>query len=121
MEGLSLDPRALYSQIKMKQDFSFAPKKAESGFGNLLKVSKKEDLPQKKAELKKACQAMEAVFTEMMLKEMRKTVHKTKLVDGGFAEEVFSDMLYTEYAQKMAENSDSGIGNMMYKSLEKTL
>jgi Rod binding domain-containing protein len=119
MEGLSLDPRALYSQIKMKQDF--APRKTTESFGNLMKVEGIEDKAQKKLELKKACQAMEAVFTEQMLKEMRKTVHKTKLIDGGFAEEVFSDMLYTEYAQKMAENSESGIASMMYKSLEHTI
>ena len=52
-----------------------------------------------------------------MLNVMRKSVNKTGLMDGGMAEEIFEDMLYDEYAQKMAETGSFGIANMIYKQL----
>ncbi|GEM_PF-1066533 len=119
MEGLSLDPRALYGHVKMKQDAS--GRTQEGKFQDLLDNSTKKigaGKTQSKMELKKACEAMESIFIEQMLKQMRKNVQKTKLLDGGFAEEVFSDMLYTEYSQKMAESNALGLGQMIYKNME---
>jgi flagellar protein FlgJ len=53
-----------------------------------------------------------------MLNVMRKSVSKTGLMDGGMAEEIFEDMLYDEYAQKMAETGSFGIADMIYRQLE---
>lgn len=118
MEGLSLDPRAMYNHVKMRQS-PVGTQSTEGKFQDLLnKKQGTKGSDQAKLELKKACQAMESVFIEQMLKQMRKNVQKTKLLDGGFAEDVFSDMLYTEYAQKMAESDSIGLGKMMYKNLE---
>ena len=58
------------------------------------------DIPDKKIKDKKImdlCVQMESILVGRMLKEMRKTVHKGELINGGFAEEVFEDMLYDEY------------------------
>jgi flagellar protein FlgJ len=52
-----------------------------------------------------------------MLNVMRKSVSKTGLLDGGMAEEIFEDMLYDEYAQKMAESGSFGIADMIYRQL----
>jgi peptidoglycan hydrolase FlgJ len=71
----------------------------------------------KKSKLYKACQDFEAVFIKQMLNVMKKTIHKTGLLDGGFAEEVFEDMLYDEYAQKMAENAHFGLNDSIYRQL----
>ncbi len=59
----------------------------------------------------------EAIFIKQMLNVMRKSVAKTGLLDGGLAEEFFEDMLYDEYAKKMAENGSFGIADMIYRQL----
>ncbi|HNV69845.1 MAG TPA: rod-binding protein [Candidatus Ozemobacteraceae bacterium] len=48
---------------------------------------------------------------------MKKTVHKTRLIDGGFAEEVFSDMLDQERSKGIA----IGLGDMLYQQLSRAI
>jgi flagellar protein FlgJ len=72
----------------------------------------------KSSRLYKVSQEFEAIFIKQMLNVMRKSVNKTGLMDGGMAEEIFEDMLYDEYAQKMAENSGFGIADMIYRQLD---
>ncbi|HNU90478.1 MAG TPA: rod-binding protein [Spirochaetota bacterium] len=64
-----------------------------------------------------ACVEMESLFVAKMLKEMRKTVHKGEMLHGGFAEEIFEDMLYDEYALSLSKNSSIGIAGMLYDQL----
>ena len=71
----------------------------------------------KSSRLYKVSQEFEAIFIKQMLNVMRKSVSKTGLMDGGMAEEIFEDMLYDEYAQKMAETGSFGIANMIYRQL----
>ena len=74
----------------------------------------------KSSELYKVSQEFEAIFIKQMLNVMRKSVSKTGLLDGGMAEEIFEDMLYDEYAQKMAESGSFGIADMIYRQLDIT-
>jgi len=67
--------------------------------------------------LRQACKDFESIFIKQMLDSMRKTVQKTGLNDGGYAEELYQDMLYDEYANKMAETAQLGIAKMMYSQL----
>jgi Rod binding domain-containing protein len=71
----------------------------------------------KSSKLYKVSQEFEAIFIKQMLNVMRKSVSKTGLLDGGMAEEIFEDMLYDEYAQKMAESGSFGIADMIYRQL----
>ncbi len=71
----------------------------------------------KDSKLFQACQDFEAIFLKQMLNVMRKTVNKGELLNGGFAEDVFEDMLYDEYAKKMAKNSGFGLSEMLYREL----
>jgi Rod binding domain-containing protein len=71
----------------------------------------------KSSRLYKVSQEFEAIFIKQMLNVMRKSVSKTGLMDGGMAEEIFEDMLYDEYAQKMAESGSFGIADMIYRQL----
>jgi len=71
----------------------------------------------KNSKLFEACQDFEAIFLKQMLNVMRKTVNKGELLNGGFAEDVFEDMLYDEYAKKMAKNSQFGLSEMLYREL----
>lgn len=65
-----------------------------------------------------ACIEMESLFVGRMLKEMRKTVHKSGWINGGFAEEIFEDMLYDEYALSLSRNSNLGLAKMLYNELK---
>ncbi len=69
------------------------------------------------ARLKKACSDFQAIFIKQMLDTMRKTVQKGGLLEGGQAEEIFEDMLYDEYAQKMSETANLGLDDMIYRQL----
>ena len=74
----------------------------------------------KTSRLYKVSQEFEAIFIKQMLNVMRKSVAKTGLMDGGMAEEFFEDMLYDEYAKKMAETGSFGIADMIYRQLSPT-
>lgn len=85
-----------------------------------LKAQETELTPEKKKELEKlqgACKDFESIFMLQLMKEMKKTVQKTRLVDGGFAEEVFTDMLDQERSKKVA----IGLGDMLYQQLSQAI
>ena len=67
--------------------------------------------------LKEACQEFEAIFIEQMLKSMRKTVPESGLMNGGMAEDVFEDMLYENYAEKMSKSASLGLSDMLYRQI----
>jgi peptidoglycan hydrolase FlgJ len=73
------------------------------------------------SELYKACVDFESLFIKQMLDVMRKSVKKEGLMDGGMSEEIFSDMLYSEYAKKMAESSQFGLARMIYDQVSSKL
>jgi peptidoglycan hydrolase FlgJ len=68
-------------------------------------------------QLRKACEDFEAIFVKQMLKSMKSTITKSGLLDGGFAEEIYDDMLYDEYAKKMTKTANFGIANSLYRQL----
>jgi flagellar protein FlgJ len=68
----------------------------------------------KSSQLYKACLDFEAIFIKQMLNVMRKSVQKEGLLDGGLSEDIFEDMLYDEYAQKMAQTAQFGLAENMY-------
>jgi flagellar protein FlgJ len=80
-----------------------------------------DELPEsKKKELQKleaACNDFESIFVYQMMKEMKKTVHKTGLVSGGQAEDIFSDML----DQERAKQSPIGMGQILFKELSRSI
>ncbi|WP_053228194.1 rod-binding protein [Spirochaeta cellobiosiphila] len=59
----------------------------------------------------------EAIFIKQMLNSMKKTVNKSGLMEGGMAEDIFEDMLYDKYAQKMADTADFGVADTLYNQL----
>ena len=71
----------------------------------------------KDEKLYEACQGFEAIFIKQMLNSMKSTINKAGLVDGGFAEEMYDDMLYDEYADKMAKTAGFGITESLYRQL----
>lgn len=71
----------------------------------------------RQSELYKVSVEFEAIFIKQMLNVMRQTVDKSGLIDGGMAEEIFEDMLYDEYAKRMAESRQLGIADIIYEQL----
>jgi peptidoglycan hydrolase FlgJ len=65
------------------------------------------------------CYQMESIFVGKMLREMRNTIPEEKLIDGGFAEKIFDDMLYDEYSLTLSKTSDLGLAKMLYNELSK--
>jgi len=63
----------------------------------------------------------ESIFVKMMLKEMKASVHKEKLIDGGYAEEIFEDMLYDEYAKNISKNESLGLAEEIYRQMSVSL
>lgn len=72
----------------------------------------------KKSKLYEQCQEFEAIFVKMMLKEMRNSVDKSSsILNGGWAEDIYSDMLDDEYSKTMARNAGFGLSDELYKQL----
>ncbi|WP_245754873.1 rod-binding protein [Pelosinus propionicus] len=66
--------------------------------------------------LKKTCQDLEAVFLNIMMTNMRKTVDKSKLVDTS-QEDTMTSMLDAEMTKDMAKAGGIGLADMMYRQL----
>ena len=69
------------------------------------------------AKLKKACQEMESVFLNMLLKSMRDTVPKTEIGGNNKQTDIIQSMLDTELTRNMAAAGGTGLAAMMYRNL----
>ena len=62
---------------------------------------------------------MESLFVSKMFKEMRNSIEKSDWLHGGFAEEIFQDMLYDEYALMVSKNANLGLAKMIYDEMSR--
>ena len=67
--------------------------------------------------LKKACQEMEAVFLNMLLKSMRATVPKSESNGSGMQADTMQSMFDMEMTRNMAAAGGTGLADMMYRNL----
>ncbi|MEN6412101.1 MAG: rod-binding protein [Veillonellales bacterium] len=70
--------------------------------------------------LKHACRDMEAVFLNLLLTEMRKTVPKSSLLGDQSQEELMTSMLDSEMTKNMAQAGGIGLADMLYRQLRIT-
>jgi peptidoglycan hydrolase FlgJ len=63
----------------------------------------------------------ESMFVKLMLNQMRKTVEKQNMIHGGYAEDIFEDMLYDEYSKEISKNESLGIAEQIYTTMAKSL
>jgi len=84
----------------------------ESAFARMLEADPRQD-----AKLKESCLQLEGLLLKQMLNAMRKSVEKTGLIDGGQAEEIFTDMLYDKYAEEMSRSQVLGLSRTIYQQL----
>ena len=72
----------------------------------------------RKSKLYEQCEEFESIFVKMMLKEMRNSVDKSNsLLSGGWAEDIYQDMLDDEYSKTLAKNAGFGFADQLYKQL----
>lgn len=73
------------------------------------------------AKLKAACTDMEAVFLNMLLAQMRRTVPKSTIMgEGGNQEEIMRSLLDSEMTKNMAKAGGIGLADMLYRQLSQS-
>jgi Rod binding domain-containing protein len=65
------------------------------------------------------CSDFESIFVKMMVKEMRSSIDKSGLISGGWAEDIFQDMLDDNYSKTISKTAGLGIADQLYKQLSK--
>jgi peptidoglycan hydrolase FlgJ len=85
-----------------------------------LKTPRAPGLAADDSRFKSVCNDMEALFINHMLSEMRKTVTKSGLTDGGRAEEVYTSLMDAELAKDLAHRGALGLSSMVREQLERS-
>lgn len=108
------------SSASMINNINTAQTKAKGDFAEkLAQETEKAQESKDDIKLKKTCQEMEAVFLNMMLTNMRKTVQKSTLVDTS-QEDIMRSMLDSETTKNMAKAGGIGLADMIYRQLHTT-
>ena len=116
---LSSSPAQAASGLYSETSFEEILRKTQAA--NAASVPSAAKLPpiDKNDKLYEVCMELETLLIKNLLKGMRSTVQKTKLIDTGFAGEMYEDMLYDEYAKSFARNAGFGFAEMAYRDLAK--
>ena len=117
MNNIQRSGSTMESVVRKSRQKSSFDDHLESALENNRPHATRENAPVDK-QLMKVCLEMESIFVGRMLKEMRDSVPKEGFIDGGFAEEVFEDMLYDQYAMKLSETSNLGLAKNLYDELK---
>lgn len=72
------------------------------------------------AKLRKACQEMEGVFLNLLLKSMRATVPKSETAGSGLQADTLQSMFDMEMTRNMAASGGTGLADMMYRALARS-
>jgi len=72
-----------------------------------------------KEKLKNAAQGFESIFVNLLLSQMRKTIDKSELIDGGNAQEIFEQMFDEEISKEIAKRGDLGIADSLFKEFQR--
>ena len=69
--------------------------------------------------LEEVAKQFESIVINMMMKSMRKTVQKGKLIHGGMGEDIFEGMLDEQYSKNISESSGFGLARILVDQLDK--
>lgn len=73
-----------------------------------------------KETLLKACQSFEALFLEMMQKNMRSTISEDGFIKKSHGREIFEGMYDEKLSQEMTKGKGIGLAQQLYKQLSKS-
>lgn len=68
-----------------------------------------------------SCQQFEAIFIQMMLKNMRSPANEEGFIQKSFAREIFEGMHDEKIAKEMAKGQGIGLAEQLYKQLSKQM
>jgi murein DD-endopeptidase MepM/ murein hydrolase activator NlpD len=91
----------------------------EVNFSSGERVRDLKGTPDRDEQLKKACKEFESVFTNELLKSMRRTIEKCDLFHGGQGEEIYESLLDQELSKKMAGLSPGSLANVLYRQFKR--
>jgi len=66
-----------------------------------------------------ACKDFEAIFVNLMLKQMRNTVSHSDLVEKSYAREIFESMQDEKLSEEMTKGAGVGLARELYKQLSR--
>ena len=89
--------------------------------GIRLQYLKSADADSDPEQLRAATRELEAYFLHVLIREMRKTVPRNEILNGGKAEEIFQDFLDEQIALEMARSGRFGLADSIYADLENLL
>lgn len=96
-----------------------AARSAGSAAGSAAGTAKGSTPVDRKSKLYGQCEEFESIFLKMMIKEMRNTVNKSNsMFSGGWAEDIYTDMLDDEYSKSMAKNAGFDLADQLYRQLD---
>ena len=75
---------------------------------------------QQDKELKEACKGFEAMFLNMMFKQMRATVPTDTLFGESNAKKIYQEMYDEKLTENIADSGGVGLADMLYKQLSKS-
>lgn len=73
------------------------------------------------AQIQKVSKDFEAIFLQMMLKEMRNSVQKSGMMGDSQATDMFQSMQDEQISRQLASAGGIGIGSMVYGQLQKAV
>ncbi|NPA24783.1 MAG: hypothetical protein GXO34_03030 [Deltaproteobacteria bacterium] len=73
---------------------------------------------EKKAKLDEACQGFEALFINMLLQEMRKTIPDDGLLPTSSAMRTWQQLFDNQLAETLASKQEMGLAKMLYQQLQ---
>lgn len=72
------------------------------------------------AALMKACKEFEAIFVQMMFKEMYKTIPEDGIIEKDSGSKIFEEMYIEEISKEIVEGDQGfGLADMMYEQFKK--
>jgi murein DD-endopeptidase MepM/ murein hydrolase activator NlpD len=84
---------------------------------DLTRVDQRDCAKEEEKKLREACSEFEALFIYMVMKQMRKTIPQTKLIDGGKGEEIFTSMMDEELSRQMSLRQGLGLKDVLVEQL----
>jgi len=103
------------------QNINTNSKKSEIDTEAFEKALKAAQQSKDSVKLKAACQQFEALFVQMMMKNMRSTIQDGGFIEKSYAREMFEGMFDEEIAKEVSKGQGIGVSQMMYEQLSKTL
>jgi len=100
------------------QDFKDLLEKARQNEDSQNTQSRRVTDIDKNDQLYQLCLELETFLVKNLLGSMRNTVHKSGLIEQGFAGKIYEDMLYDEYAKDLTRNAGFGLAEQAYRQLK---